>query len=364
MPTNQALREQIAQRLNQELEALASYAAKQLTLPAGPDAGSTLAQLKQHLLALGNAVLMNSPALFEAHALQLSQEVGAPHAIEQVAALRQALLLRLSVGEYVVAASTLSAGVNALASKEVAEEPIAAPAPERIPEAGRFAGLSADYLSLLLAADRTAAQRLVLAEAEAGTDVRHLYLHVLQPAQREVGNLWHSGTISVAEEHYCTAATAGLMAQLQPYFQQTPRNGRRLLAACVAGDLHTLGLQMVADFLEYDGWEVSYLGASTPLDSIRRMVAEQGVDLLLTAASMPHHVPLLRELVAGLRSDRATQHVRVLVGGRPFAHDAALWERTGADAWAANADEAVTVVRGMFEDGKRDADVKASQAAS
>ena len=356
------LREQIAQRLNQELEALASHAAKQLSTPAGTGAASTPGYLKQHLLALGNAVLMNSPALFEAHILQLSQELGTEQIREHIGALRQALLLRLSVGEYVLAASALSAGINVLATPAPVGE--SGPGMALSSEAGRFGPLVAEYLSLLLAANRTAAQRLLLAEAEAGTDVRDIYLHVLQPAQREVGSLWHSGTISVAEEHYCTAVTAGLMAQLQPYFQQTPRNGRRLLAACIAGDLHTLGLQMVADFLEYEGWEVSYLGASTPLDSIRRMVAEQGVDLLLTAASMPHHVPLLRDLVAALRNDPATRHVRVLVGGRPFVHNADLWERTGADAWAASADEAVSVVRGLFEGKLPASEVKKDEAAS
>ena len=72
---------------------------------------------------------------------------------------------------------------------------------------------------------------------------------------------------------------------------------------------------MVADFLAYDGWEVSYLGADTPITNIRDMVAAQGVGLLLTAASLPQHVPLLRELVASLRRNPATSHVRVVVGG-------------------------------------------------
>jgi methanogenic corrinoid protein MtbC1 len=330
---------------------LADHAAKQLT-PAAPGAAEPFPDhLQQHLLALAlaNAVLMNSPALFGAHVLQMSQQLGPEATTEQVAALRQALLLRLSVGEYVVAASILSAGLNALTAPETAD-PASGPAPAAPePAVGRFEVLATDYLALLLAADRPAAQRLVLQEAEAGTDVRDLYLCVLQPAQHEVGRLWHCGTLSIAEEHYCTAATASLMAQLQPYFQRTPRNGRRLLAACVAGDLHTLGLQMVADFLEYDGWSVSYLGASTPLDSIRHLAANQGVDLVLVAASMPHHVPQVRTLVAALRQDAATRHVRVLVGGRPFGHAADLWESTGADAWASNAAEAVVVAQGLFK---------------
>jgi methanogenic corrinoid protein MtbC1 len=350
LPTEQALREQIAQRLYQELEILAEHAAKQLT-PAAP-ASPSPDHLQQHLLALAlaNAVLMNSPALFGAHVLQVSQQLGPEATTEQVAALRQALLLRLSVGEYVVAAGVLSAGLNALAAPEppdLAPEPV--PDAPNEPEVGRYEALATDYLTLLLAADRPAAQRLVLQAAEAGTDVRDLYLHVLQPAQHEVGRLWHCGTLSIAEEHYCTAATASLMAQLQPYFQRTPRNGRRLLAACVAGDLHTLGLQMVADFLEYDGWNVSYLGASTPLDSIRDLAAELGVDLVLAAASMPHHVPQVRALVAALRQNLATRHVRVLVGGRPFRHAADLWESTGADAWAPNAAKAVVVAQELFK---------------
>ncbi|HEX8659674.1 MAG TPA: hypothetical protein VF690_19180, partial [Hymenobacter sp.] len=83
-------------------------------------ASSSPDPLQQHLLALAlaNAVLMNSPALFGAHVLQVSQQLGPEAAAEQVAALRQALLLRLSVGEYVVAAGVLSAGLNALAAPE------------------------------------------------------------------------------------------------------------------------------------------------------------------------------------------------------------------------------------------------------
>ena len=344
VPITQVRREQIAQRLHQELEPLAIHAASQLSPAAFP--GADFDALQQHLLALVDAVRMNNPALFEAHILQASEQASHAIVVEEVAALRKALLVRLSVGEYVVAASMLSTGLRAL-TLPTGDEAGNAP-PAGAAGAGRLAALSAEYLARLLAAESLTAQHLLLDEAEAGTNVRDLYLHVLQPAQREVGELWHRGAISVAEEHYCTAATASVMAQLQPYFQRMPRNGRHLLAACVAGDLHTIGLQMVADFLAYDGWEVSYLGADTPISNIRDMVAAQGVDLLLLAASLPQHVPLLRELVTSLRRNPATSHVRVVVGGHIFVHDAALWARTGADAWAISAADAVRVVRLLF----------------
>jgi len=348
---NHLLREQIVQRLYSELDILAESAAKFLLAESDSPTPQAppLDQLRGHLLSLADSVLMNSPALFEAHLLQARQQRPGQVEVElrqHLMALRQALLLRLNVGEYVVVAAALSAGSHWLSAQ--LSEGTAEAAPETDEKALQYAQMAADYLALLLAADRRGATRLLLEAARSGTDVRDLYLYVLQPAQREVGNRWHSGEISVAEEHYCTAATAAAMAQLQPYFQDTPRNGRLLLAACISGDLHTLGLQMVADFLEHDGWEVRYLGASTPIDSILRMIADQGAELVLTAASMAHHVPLIRELVAAIRRDPATRHVRVVVGGRPFRYDNELWERTGADAWAPSADQAVDVVRGLF----------------
>ena len=326
------------------MEPLAIHAACQLSPAAFSGADSDA--LQQHLLALADALRMNNPALFEARVLRASEQVSHTIVVEQVAALRKALLVRLSVGEYVVAASVLSAGLRVL-TPPMGDEAGIAPSVGAV-GAGRLAALSAEYLARLLTAESLTAQHLLLDEAEVGTNVRDLYLHVLQPAQREVGELWHRGAISVAEEHYCTAATASVMVQLQPYFQRTPRNGSHLLAACVAGDLHTIGLQMVADFLAYDGWEVSYLGADMPISNIRDMVAAQGVDLLLLTAFLPQHVPLLRELVASLRCNPATSYVRVVVGGHIFVHDAALWACTGADAWTISATNAVRAVRLLF----------------
>ena len=41
--------------------------------------------------------------------------------------------------------------------------------------------------------------------------------------------------------------------------------------ATVAGDLHVVGLRMVADFLEHDGWDALLLGASAPTETLVRL---------------------------------------------------------------------------------------------
>ncbi|MCS7248422.1 MAG: B12-binding domain-containing protein [Anaerolineales bacterium] len=74
------------------------------------------------------------------------------------------------------------------------------------------------------------------------------YLRVFEPCLHEVGRLWQTQQISIAQEHYFTASTQFIMAQLYPLIFQSLRNGRRMVAACVANELHEIGLRMVVDF--------------------------------------------------------------------------------------------------------------------
>jgi methanogenic corrinoid protein MtbC1 len=65
----------------------------------------------------------------------------------------------------------------------------------------------------------------------------------------------------VAQEHYCTAATQLIMSQLSPRLFGRDRIGRRLVVTCVGDELYELGMHMVADFFEMEGWD-AYMGHS------------------------------------------------------------------------------------------------------
>jgi len=118
------------------------------------------------------------------------------------------------------------------------------------------------YVDALVAGDLALAERLI---EDSGTDIRSLYLQVLQPALYEIGRRWQEAEISVAQEHLATATTQSLMARLAGRFDdRAPRRDRRVLVACAEGELHSIGVRMVADFLEADGWDVLFVGALSP----------------------------------------------------------------------------------------------------
>jgi len=189
------------------------------------------------------------------------------------------------------------------------------------------------YVDALVAGDLASAERLI---EDAGTDVRTLYLEVLQPALYEIGRRWEEAEISVAQEHLATATTQSLMARLAERFEgDAPRRDRRVLVACAEGELHSIGVRMVADFLDADGWDVLFVGALSPPTAVAELAAAQGVDVVALSAALPQRVPEIVRAVAALRA-LATVPV-IAVGGQAFGGDAEVAIRTGADLYAPDA---------------------------
>ena len=65
----------------------------------------------------------------------------------------------------------------------------------------------------LLYGNRRLAIQLVQTEALTQKNVKDIYLHVLQPVQREISRLWQMRQLSVAMEHYCSETTQLMMSQ-------------------------------------------------------------------------------------------------------------------------------------------------------
>lgn len=209
--------------------------------------------------------------------------------------------------------------------------------------AQRLSGLARDYLHALLGGYRGAAGRLVFEAAERGEPTRALYLHVFQPVLREVGRLWQMNRISVAQEHFCSAATQVVMSQLLPRVLADAPGGPRVVVACVSGDLHEMGARMVADFFAMADWNVYFCSANTPEDAVRQAVTERSAEVLAVSATMGCHLHAVQALLRAIRADARCAGLRVMVGGPPFSVDPALWQAVGADGTAADAQAAVVL---------------------
>jgi methanogenic corrinoid protein MtbC1 len=207
---------------------------------------------------------------------------------------------------------------------------------------GRLAG---SYLLALLEGDRARATRLVLDAADAGVPIQELYLNVLLPAQEEGGRMWLEAEINVAEEHFTTATTQAIMAQLRGRVAPHPALGKTILTAAVLGNQHDIGLQAVADFFEMDGWRVIQLGCNVPLEDLVEAVEFYQADLLGLSVCLGAQLTALARTIAAIRQSARGSSVKILVGGRGLASMSDLAAELGADGCADDPTTAVTLGR-------------------
>lgn len=205
------------------------------------------------------------------------------------------------------------------------------------------AALARRYLDLLLRARRRQASELILRTVDSGMSIRDAYNHVFQPVQYELGRLWQLNQITVAQEHFCTAATQLIMSQLYPrlFAMSDNREGYRLITACADNELHEIGARFLTDFFEMAGWDTYYIGANTPTRSLIQTVKEQEADLVALSATMVTHVSSVADTIDALRAE--VPDVPVMVGGSPFLQAPQLARKVGADATASNAEQAVHI---------------------
>ncbi|MCX7838486.1 MAG: cobalamin-dependent protein [Anaerolineae bacterium] len=208
--------------------------------------------------------------------------------------------------------------------------------------------LARAYLDALLRGERHTARDLILDAVERGASVKDIYLRVFQPVQQEIGRLWQMNQISVAQEHYCTAATQVIMSQLYPRIFSGTKIGRKLVVTCVSGELHEMGARMVADFFEMEGWDTYFLGANTPTDAILRTLDERRADVLAISVTMTFHIHLVTELIERVRAASLSRPPKILVGGYPFNLSPHLWRAVKADAYARDAQQAIQVAHSVL----------------
>jgi methanogenic corrinoid protein MtbC1 len=204
------------------------------------------------------------------------------------------------------------------------------------------------FLGHLLAGDRDRAAAVISRALAAGTPIEEIYTGIFQPVLRETGRLWQQDEVTVAQEHFVSSMIRQIMEQQHDRVVAAGRTARRnktVVAACAGEELHEIGIRMVADFFEMDGWDVYYTGANTPVKSILESVKDRKADVVALSITMPSRLPGLRYLVRSLRADADLAKVKIIVGGYPFAIIPDLWERVGADAVAAGAEDAVAAAR-------------------
>ena len=206
------------------------------------------------------------------------------------------------------------------------------------------------FLTHLLYVESQACLAIGATYLDDGNDLASFYIEVIEPSMYEVGRLWETGQISVAQEHLATAVVNRVMFTLFLRAGLRDANKPKVVIAAAPNELHEVGASMVADLLEQHGWAVDYLGANMPQEDLLQYLRVSQPCFLGLSVVMPFNLLSAREIIAAIRADTNICGVKIMVGGAAFKHSEDLWRQVGADAYAVDGHATIKIARSWLEE--------------
>jgi methanogenic corrinoid protein MtbC1 len=308
-------------------------------LPDGWGSAEWKAHLTQRILELATAIRVDNPGLFARRVNWLRRAVRARGASE--ADLRTALeSIKEALDQELPDAlkeSVEQPFEMALAVFDSDIEPEASALDVTTPH-GK---LALEYLATCLEARSEAATELILDALNQDMKPAEIYAEVLLPAQREIGQLWHVGDVSITEERLVTETTRTVMSLIVHQYAPEAESGKTVLAASVAGNAHDIGLRALAHLFRLAGWRTIFLGANTPSIEIARAAQAFNADLVLLNATLTTQLGTLGAVIEKIKQVASSS--RILVGGLALEDSPDLWKSFGADGYAPDVQSAITI---------------------
>ena len=209
-------------------------------------------------------------------------------------------------------------------------------------------GLSAAVLSF----DADAAAKAAKDAVDANVNLVTAIERGLAVGLREIGDRFESGELwlphLVLGAEAMEAAIKVLEAHMARSELESTSKGTVVIGT-VEGDIHDLGLRIVASMLRANGFTVHDLGCDTSSLTFISKAREVDADIIALSSLMTTTMPFMRDVIDALNSAGLRERYKVLVGGGPVTREWA--QAIGADGYAEDAAEAVRVAKKLLAGG-------------
>jgi len=201
--------------------------------------------------------------------------------------------------------------------------------------------------------DESRVDSLTAKALEQGCSPHEVVERGLRPGMQEVGFRFERGEYFLPELMISAEIFNAVMQRyILPVLtkEQSGEYKGRVVIGTVRGDIHDIGKNLVAVMLRIDGFEVIDLGVDVSPERFVEAVREYRPDIVGMSALLTTTMLEMRNVIEALRAAGLRDSVKVIVGGAPVTLEFA--REIGADAYARDAVEAVTVCRELVK-GKR-----------
>jgi methanogenic corrinoid protein MtbC1 len=198
------------------------------------------------------------------------------------------------------------------------------------------------FARLVIANDVGAASAEVARMRARGVSLESIFLDLLSPAARRLGEMWLDDTCDFTEVTIGLWRLHQVVRELSPAFGNEvdyEGHGRRALLVAVPGEQHTFGLCMVAEFFRRSGWDVSS-GPIATTDELLALLRSDWFAVVGLSVSCETRLEGLAATIHAMRRASRNGSIGIMVGGQIFVEHPELVALVGADATAVDGRQA------------------------
>lgn len=204
----------------------------------------------------------------------------------------------------------------------------------------KYSTIACCFLDALRRFQRKEAIECIRTEINNGIPTIDLYYSIFQPVLYEIGRQWQAGQVNSVLGHFAADVVCDVLSMVPPPEKATNRNSKSIAAACVTEELHDIGLRMITNNFDNQGWNAVFLGSNIPARSIYEYVMQFNPDLLLISTTIPLRLKRVEKLIRLIRDNKSLK-TKTIVGGIAFNLMPDEWRNIGADAFAFDSASAI-----------------------
>lgn len=204
------------------------------------------------------------------------------------------------------------------------------------------------YNEAVFETDKPAALAVVNQALSDGFSPEDIVFKLVIPAVESMMERIEKDPDSNLAQHFMTAQIAAdVTEKMLEKFSTPPEIIGKVVIGAAAGDLHSLGKRIVIGCLKSLMVDVIDLGINVSAEKFVDAAVAHDAQVIAVSAMMVHtatgeHGSL--EIRALLKQRGLEDKIKIAVGGAPYRFDPQLYQKVGADAWAADGVTAAKVI--------------------
>ena len=175
-----------------------------------------------------------------------------------------------------------------------------------------------EFQSYLISGDYEKCSEFINTLLNEDVDIKQIYDGLLKKSLYNIGELWENGKITVATEHLASAIVETIMNDIYLKIIRQNKINKIAVLACTENEFHQIGIKMVNDIFEKNGWHVHFLGASTTTEELISSIGFIHPNIVAISLSIPFNLPLLEKMLTKIRAQYPDLYI--FVGGQAFLH--------------------------------------------